>query len=1415
MAFDRSRFNFPSETPVAGDSLEVQEPIQAVSAVTRTVPADEKVTPSHRPAYKVNSTAMVITGVSLLLIVVVGLGGLFISGRQAADPQKAAIEKVNNYKVSEVSVKEVRTNPSIGLGRVDKLSVNGQLKVSDTLILTPTSVPQSATRGQIYYDKNTNSPYYYNGTQFVSLAPQAIPGIPRSVNSLGGASGVINVGSALQVAANTLNLSNATIQSLNAPKVTSLQGQTGALSLGAGSGIAVNGLTVSNTGVTGLSGTANQISVSGSSGNVTLSLPQGIATTSSPTFSGLTLSSALSVANGGTGSNGSGFANGGVVYFDGTNLSTSATPGSDGLCLLSGPMGPVFTACPGGGAGISSTGTQNYIPLFGVGGSSVSNSILSQPNSSTVTLNNASAILQSTGNLTLAAAAGNNSITLTKTGTGNIVFSGFDCTANSNGGKLTTDASGNISCANDTGAGPAGATTALDNLAAVAINASLTPGVTNSIDLGSTTMAFRDLFLGGNGTNYIRLTPSSATGVRTITLPDASGTVCISSGNCVGASGGGVTSTGTTGYLTKFGATGYDLANSLLSESGAAITLNNAAATLQGSGTSGSLTLSAGGTNQSLILAKTGTGSIRLSGFDCTANSNGGKLTTDASGNISCANDTGAGPAGLLQVPTTTADNTVTPTANSVVGLTVNGTSGTAATAVNIVQGGAATGLNVTSSNTGSGQTINLTNTSGTQTNGLAITRNGAGTTTNLLNLTNTAGTATNAINIAGTFTNLISAPSFSVTNAGALTATGINSGSGLIQGTGGLTVTGATSINATTAGTTTIGSASAGAITLQSGSAINLTAGAASTISTTSGNLTLQGGSGTVTLGTSTILTSSGALAVSAGGTAQNLTLNASTSGTIAIGGTSTGNITIGGGGGSVNLQNGLYTGGTAGGNLRVSSAGVISNLSMGAVSGVLVTATTSGAISVAAAGSADTCFMSNGTSLPSFRACPAGSGWGLSGTAGTTGSNYLGTTDDVDLSIRTSGTERISVKHQNNGGNVVITIRSGQGTKDFLKLDNGTEMISIDTSSPRLRLYSSTNISSTALCRAGGTGIQDVAGCSGAPTADYAENYPVVSDATYGDIVAVGTEMVNTYGATADHGNVDWNNIIGRTTKLVKSTSAYQRTSIGIVSNNYNTFSSTGNNIKPEDNPKPVALNGRVLVNVSPSSDPISPGDYVTTSTDPGKAKKADASGFVIGKALEDWSPSSGKTQVMVFVEPGEQTQTGSSYLQNGDSASFNDLNVLGTATIQNLNVSGGATVGSLTVTGDATVEGTLTVETIKVGNIEIDGRIITKGAVPASEVLASAGTAATVGVDGNDTAGTITINTGTGGVAAGDLTKLTFSKDYGKTPKILITGQDGVSVDAKVYPKGKSINDFMMSTSQALAPNTTYTFDYFIVE
>jgi len=98
--------------------------------------------------------------------------------------------------------------------------------------------------------------------------------------------------------------------------------------------------------------------------------------------------------------------------------------------------------------------------------------------------------------------------------------------------------------------GAAGAAnTALSNLTAVAINTSLLPGVAGAINLGSNSLPFGTLSLAGTsgtpGTNNFLITGTSTGGVRTVTLPDASGTVAVSaSGNISLSASGNITFTG-------------------------------------------------------------------------------------------------------------------------------------------------------------------------------------------------------------------------------------------------------------------------------------------------------------------------------------------------------------------------------------------------------------------------------------------------------------------------------------------------------------------------------------------------------------------------------------------------------------------------------------------------------------------------------------------------------------------------------------------------------------------------------------------------------------------------------------------------------------------------------------------------------
>jgi parallel beta-helix repeat protein len=317
------------------------------------------------------------------------------------------------------------------------------------------------------------------------------------------------------------------------------------------------------------------------------------------------------------------------------------------------------------------------------------------------------------------------------------------------------------------------------------------------------------------GTGLALTSSSTGTG-QTITLTNTSGTQA--AGLSITRNGGGGTTTdllnltntaGTVTTALKIVGTFTNVLDSPTVDisnagviSGATGLTSSGTITFSGLASAGIVTNTAGGvlgTTSTVPVANGGTGIASYTIGDLIYASGAttlSKLADVALGSCLISQGVGVAPTwgacgstNIVQVPGSTAQNTITPTAASVVGLTVNGTSSTAATALNVLQAGAATALSVTTSNTGTGlaitssssgtgQAISLTNTTGTQAAGLSITRNGGGgTTTDLLNLTNTAGTVTTALKVVGTYTNLLDTPTVDISNAGILSgATGISS---------------------------------------------------------------------------------------------------------------------------------------------------------------------------------------------------------------------------------------------------------------------------------------------------------------------------------------------------------------------------------------------------------------------------------------------------------------------------------------------------------------------------------------------------------------------------------------------------------------------------------------------------------------
>jgi hypothetical protein len=112
-------------------------------------------------------------------------------------------------------------------------------------------------------------------------------------------------------------------------------------------------------GVLSITGTANQVIASASTGAVILSLPQDIAPSSSPTFAGLTLTNPLSVPNGGTGK--SSVTLNKLLVGNGTSALTELTPGANVLTGLQADVNTSTGFTTGSIAGSSGNFCKNLI----------------------------------------------------------------------------------------------------------------------------------------------------------------------------------------------------------------------------------------------------------------------------------------------------------------------------------------------------------------------------------------------------------------------------------------------------------------------------------------------------------------------------------------------------------------------------------------------------------------------------------------------------------------------------------------------------------------------------------------------------------------------------------------------------------------------------------------------------------------------------------------------------------------------------------------------------------------------------------------------------------------------------------------------------------------------------------------------
>ena len=182
-------------------------------------------------------------------------------------------------------------------------------------------------------------------------------------------------------------------------------------------------------------------------------------------------------------------------------------------------------------------------------------------------------------------------------------------------------------------------------------------------------------------------------------------------------------------------------------------------------------------------------------------------------------------------------------------------------------------------------------------------------------------------------------------------------------------------------------------------------------------------------------------------------------------------------------------------------------------------------------------------------------------------------------------------------------------------------------------------------------------------------------------------------------------------------------------------------------------------------------------------------------------------------------------------GSSLSLTGLSVSGNSTFdqaqvnKDLSVGGNANIqgsislqNNLSVNGNGTFGGPITAPQISVSSLQLTGNLTLThhidagGQIPTSTTSSAVGVGGTASVNGSDTTGTITINSG-GSPVAGCYITVNFVTPYNGTPHILLTPIGPYSANL-IYYVNHTTSSFSLCSNNSPQSGQTYSFDYFVI-
>ncbi len=182
----------------------------------------------------------------------------------------------------------------------------------------------------------------------------------------------------------------------------------------------------------------------------------------------------------------------------------------------------------------------------------------------------------------------------------------------------------------------------------------------------------------------------------------------------------------------------------------------------------------------------------------------------------------------------------------------------------------------------------------------------------------------------------------------------------------------------------------------------------------------------------------------------------------------------------------------------------------------------------------------------------------------------------------------------------------------------------------------------------------------------------------------------------------------------------------------------------------------------------------------------------------------------------------------LQVGNSLAINGIRVTGSSTFDDVQITkslavtgNGSLQGqlnvqkSLNVNGGGTFLGAVSAPSLTIGSLQLNGdlnlthHLTAGGSTPSRSNGSALGSGGTVSVSGSDTAGSVTINTGSG-PTAGCFITITFTRKFNSIPHMVVTPVGSGAAGLQYYIN-RSTSQFSICTTNAAVGSTTFGFDY----